>query len=953
MTIPLIVNGVTWNYPSTGDDNWGGSATGWANAMTNGTLQKSGGLFTLLSDLNVGPSYGLISPYFKSNEAVIAQSGTLRLSNTDFIAWRDSDGDNDITLGVSGEGSLVFSGTISFPTMVTNNLTVAGSETFSNLASVGVVTTNSSGVLATNTYLPAGQFPALTGDIVVNYGTLTTSFRTASANTLIGNPTGSTATIGNIAIGSTLNFTSNTLETNALTGDVTTTANSFATTISNNAVTNAKFRQSAGLSVVGNSSSSTFNVADITGTAGTILSVAPDGSSLSFRTVTSLLDQVGSATGDLMVRGSTGWTVLAPGGLGQILQSQGSGNLPAWIGAGGSTNFVQNLYAGIDFTAGTSTTITLSSIPGSADNVVIFFDGVEQFHSTWSLYSATVTFSSVIPTFTNEIEVIVVASGIGSVTSVGMTGDGTVFNTVVTGSPITNSGTLVPTLHTQTANTFLAGPISGSAVAPTFRSIIAADVPTLNQNTTGTAANITATSNSTLTTLSTLSLPYSQLSGTVPTWNQNTTGTAVNITATSNSTLTTLSALSLPYSQLSGTVPTWNQNTTGTAANITATSNSTLTTLSALSLSDTQVTGTSTQVQYIDSTSKMGGDSTFTFNDTSKTLTASIITTTTPSLTDNSTTVPTTAYVQNQGYGYTGFRNRIINGDMRIDQRNAGASQTITGGQYCVDRFVTVATGASLTGRQVAGASADEQYVYQITGATGITQVDFYQKIESNNIYDLAGSNVTLSCKLSNGLLSTVTWSAFYPTVKDNYTSQTLVATGTFTVNNTPTSYSTTFALPSGAENGLVIVLTVGAQTSGVWQIGKVQLEAGSIKTPFERLPVTTTLGLCQRYFQKSYNQGLVAGTNYVGGAAGQLFGTNGIVGQVVATSNFPVVMRTAPTMIVYDGAGTAGKIQYADGSGYHNGGTFTNTSFDSHMTIGSTGSIYYIAYEYTASAEL
>jgi hypothetical protein len=47
---------------------------------------------------------------------------------------------------------------------------------------------------------------------------------------------------------------------------------------------------------------------------------------------------------------------------------------------------------------------------------------------------------------------------------------------------------------------------------------------------------------------------YSKMDATtVPTWNQNTTGTAANITATSNSTITTLSALSLPYSQLTGT----------------------------------------------------------------------------------------------------------------------------------------------------------------------------------------------------------------------------------------------------------------------------------------------------------------------------------------------------------------------------------------------------------------
>jgi len=86
--------------------------------------------------------------------------------------------------------------------------------------------------------------------------------------------------------------------------------------------------------------------------------------------------------------------------------------------------------------------------------------------------------------------------------------------------------------------------------------VAASSIPTLNQNTTGTAANITATSNSTLTTLSALSLPYSQLSGTVPTWNQNTTGNAATAT-------------NVAYSGLTGTVPTWNQNTTGTAATVT------------------------------------------------------------------------------------------------------------------------------------------------------------------------------------------------------------------------------------------------------------------------------------------------------------------------------------------------------------------------------------------------
>lgn len=105
------------------------------------------------------------------------------------------------------------------------------------------------------------------------------------------------------------------------------------------------------------------------------------------------------------------------------------------------------------------------------------------------------------------------ASSGGSVTSVGLADSTNLFN--VTGTPVTGSGTLtLSSFKSQTANTFLAAP-NGSSGAPTFRAIVAADVPTLNQNTTGTAANITASSNSTITTLSSLSLPTTQLTGTL------------------------------------------------------------------------------------------------------------------------------------------------------------------------------------------------------------------------------------------------------------------------------------------------------------------------------------------------------------------------------------------------------------------------------------------------------
>lgn len=71
----------------------------------------------------------------------------------------------------------------------------------------------------------------------------------------------------------------------------------------------------------------------------------------------------------------------------------------------------------------------------------------------------------------------VVTQGGGSVTSVALTMDGVFFAAVVPGSPVTSSGTFVPALIVQNANTFPAGPASGPAATPAWRTLVAADLP--------------------------------------------------------------------------------------------------------------------------------------------------------------------------------------------------------------------------------------------------------------------------------------------------------------------------------------------------------------------------------------------------------------------------------------------------------------------------------------------
>jgi hypothetical protein len=246
-------------------------------------------------------------------------------------------------------------------------------------------------------------------------------------------------------------------------------------------------------------------------------------------------------------------------------------------------------------------------------------------------------------------------------------------------------------------------------------------------------------------------------------------------------------------------------------------------------------------------------------------------------------------------------RNRIINGAMGIDQRNAGASQTITAAAalaYTIDRWYAYSTGANVTGQRVSNAgttASPSQYAYQFTGAASVTAIGFAQRIEAVNCYDLAGSTATLSVTLANSLLTTVTWTAYYATTTDTFgtlasPTKTQIATGTFTVSGTNTRYSTQITVPSAATTGIEIVFTVGAQTSGTWVIGNVQLEAGTLATVFERRMFGQELLLSQRYFYR-WTSSSISTYNYI--TYIRCYSTTN--GTCIIT--LPTNMRIVPTM--------------------------------------------------------
>ena len=260
---------------------------------------------------------------------------------------------------------------------------------------------------------------------------------------------------------------------------------------------------------------------------------------------------------------------------------------------------------------------------------------------------------------------------------------------------------------------------------------------------------------------------------------------------------------------------------------------------------------------------------------------------------DNDTSVATTAFVQNEFATRYG-RNVIINGDMAIDQRNAGSSPTFTAGAaiaYCVDRWYASCTGANVTGQRVAGTSPN-LYAYRFTGLAANTGVLFGQRIEAENCAHLVNQTVYGQVQIKSSSLTSITWTAYYANSTDTFSSKTQIATGTLTgISSTLATKTFSFSAGANAGNGICIEFTGGALLgSQTLQFEAVQLELGQ-NTAFERVPYSERMARCQRYCIRrkatGANQLSIPGFTYINNT------------QQNFVDRFPLQMRAAPTFSV------------------------------------------------------
>jgi len=278
----------------------------------------------------------------------------------------------------------------------------------------------------------------------------------------------------------------------------------------------------------------------------------------------------------------------------------------------------------------------------------------------------------------------------------------------------------------------------------------------------------------------------------------------------------------------------------------------------------------------------------------------------------------------------SGMRNRIINGAMSFDQRNAGASVTPAGSAltYTLDRFAIYCTQSSkLTVQQSTTAPTGFTNSYLVTSLSAYSVIssdefNITQAIEGFNFSDMAwgtanAKTITLSFWVRSSLTGTFGGALRNASVNRNYPFSYTISTANTFEYKTVTIPGDTTGTWAGATNGTAVLVgfsvgagssasgTAGAWAAGniisatgatsvvgtsgaTWYITGVQLEVGSTATSFDYRSIGTELALCQRYYylHASGNSKNIA----IGGYYSSTIATTVVV--------FPTTMRAAPAFV-------------------------------------------------------
>ncbi len=291
------------------------------------------------------------------------------------------------------------------------------------------------------------------------------------------------------------------------------------------------------------------------------------------------------------------------------------------------------------------------------------------------------------------------------------------------------------------------------------------------------------------------------------------------------------------------------------------------------------------------------------------------------------------------------YRNRIINGDMRVDQRSAGASVTPAGGgsaYYSCDRwqqFLSQSSKYSIQQSTTSPAGFTNSLLATSLSAYSVLAADNFslsQQIEGFNVADLGWGasgalTVTLSFWVRSSLTGTFGGALANSAVNRSYPFTFTISTAnTFEYKTITVAGDTTGTWLTNNGTGLRVWFSLGSGstytgTAGAWAaadyrsatgatsvvgtngatfyVTGVQLEVGTVATPFERQLYNAQLAQCQRYYEHSYSQDTAVGTSTDTGTVS----TRSPQADMQDTIQFAVEKRATPTITFYTNLGVSG----------------------------------------------
>ena len=287
----------------------------------------------------------------------------------------------------------------------------------------------------------------------------------------------------------------------------------------------------------------------------------------------------------------------------------------------------------------------------------------------------------------------------------------------------------------------------------------------------------------------------------------------------------------------------------------------------------------------------------------------------------------------------SGTRNRIINGDFSVAQRGTSfVSGANNDDAYTLDRWYILSDGndAIDVTQEASTVPTNQKYAIALDVETINKKFGIAQIIENVNCVGLTGSNVTLSfkakvsstTKLDNVKAAIIAWSGTADTVTSDIisawgaegTNPTLIANATY--ENTPANLSVTTSYATYSLSANIDTASTSNIIVFIWSdvtdttlgdflyVTDVQLEPGTVATPFERRSYGQELALCQRYYESLPP----VSVQFPWASATQVVATN------VA---FKVTKRTTPTVTLTGVAGSTGTATLTSTTAYIDGSLF------------------------------